>query len=122
MVMTMGLLGREKKRNIVYLGIFHVLGATLGGALIGGFLGAVEWSLLLSKWHREFVVIVTAFALWQSITRRPARLGLQRQVPRIWAHTMVPERSGITACARAFICLVALLNTRCKRLDLLASM
>lgn len=91
MAMTMGFLGREKKGNIPYLGFFHVLGATLGGAVIGGFLGIIGQLLSLWIWHRELILIVTALALWQALTRRPARLGIQRQVSRAWAHTMLLE-------------------------------
>jgi hypothetical protein len=91
MVMTMGLLGREERRNIVHLSIFHVLGAALGGAMTGGVFGAIGWLLSLSTGHTEIIIGVTVLALWQSVTGRPARLGLQRQVPRLWLHTMVPE-------------------------------
>lgn len=91
MVMTMGLLGREGNRKIAYLGFTHVLGAAIGGAIVGGLLGIIGQLLSLLMWRKELILIVTIFALWQSVTRRPARLGIQRQVPRTWIHTMPLE-------------------------------
>lgn len=91
MVMTMGFLGREKRRSIIYLGFFHIMGALLGGAIIGGLLGLIGQSLSLWRWRSEIILIVAIFALWQAMTKRPAKLGMQRQVPRTWVRTMFPE-------------------------------
>lgn len=91
MAMTMGFLGREKRCSITYLGFFHIIGAILGGAIIGGLLGIIGQLLALWLWRSEVILIVAIFALWQAATKRPAKLGIQRQVPRIWVHTMFPE-------------------------------
>jgi hypothetical protein len=91
MVMTMGFLGREKNEKIFYLSIFHIFGAILGGTIVGGLFGIIGWLLSLSTWRLGLITMVATFALWQGITGRPARLGLQRQVPRVWLQIMPPE-------------------------------
>jgi len=88
--MSLGLLGRGQVWRKTYLGVLHVIGAALGGMIVGGLLGWLGLLLSLSAWRPELVIAIAAFALWQSLSRRPATLGLQRQVPRAWARTMAP--------------------------------
>jgi hypothetical protein len=68
----------------------HISGAALGGAAIGGILGWLGSLFLLATWRLEIIVPLTAFALWQSLSKRPLRLGCQRQVPRQWNQTLPP--------------------------------
>ncbi len=93
MVMTMESLGRGKGRRILYLGILHIIGAILGGAIAGSSLGALGDLFSLTSWRTAFIVLASTFALWQSLSRRPARLGFYwQQVPRQWQHTMRADR------------------------------
>lgn len=90
MAMGLGFLGRGKVWRTVYLGILHVLGAALGGAIVGVLLGWLGSLLLSSAWRPVAIVVIAAFALWQSLSHYPKRLGVRRQVPRKWAVTMAP--------------------------------
>ncbi len=90
MAMGLGFLGRGKVWRTVYLAILHVLGAALGGAIVGVLFGWLGSLLLLSTWRPIAITFIAAFALWQSLSHYPKRLGLRRQVPRKWAVTMPP--------------------------------
>src|SRR5579885_3313339 len=86
------------ERNIFFITLgccglllaLHISGAALGGAAIGGILGWLGSLFLLATWRLEIIVPLTAFALWQSLSKRPLRLGCQRQVPRQWNQTLPP--------------------------------
>lgn len=95
MGMTLGFLGRGKTRRLIFLSIFHILGAIIGGGLTGGLLGLFGTLSMISSvvaYKPMFIALVAIFALWQSISRCPARLGLYwLQVPRSWYHTMNAE-------------------------------
>lgn len=91
MAMGLGFLGRGKEWRTMYLSILHVVGAALGGAIIGTLLGWFGSLLALSAWRSVGIAVTALFALWQSVSRRPAKLGLHRQVPRRWASTMKAE-------------------------------
>lgn len=92
MTMVMRSLGRGKVRRMVYLGIIHITGAILGGGIVGGLLGGLGALFSLSVWRFFFLIPVIVFALWQSLTKHPARLGFYwQQVPRIWARTLPAE-------------------------------
>ncbi len=87
--MTMGPLGRGKGRRLFFLGTLHVIGAVLGGSLIGSILGGLGTLFSLSLWRPGFLGVVGIFAIWQCLSRRPARLGFYwQQVPRHWQYTM----------------------------------
>lgn len=90
--MAMGLaFGRGQVSRKIIIAVLHVAGAALGGAIVGGLLGGLGGLLSLSVWRPELITAVVLFALWQSLSQRPAKLGLHRQVPRTWARTMAPE-------------------------------
>jgi hypothetical protein len=91
MAMGLGFLGRGKGWRAIYLGILHVVGAALGGAIIGALLGWFGSLLALSAWRSVAIAVTAIFALWQGVSHRPVRLGLHRQVPRKWANTMAAE-------------------------------
>jgi len=90
--MAMGLaFGRGRVSRKIFIAVLHVAGAVLGGAIVGGLLGGLGELLSLSVWRPELIIAVVLFALWQSLSHRPAKLGLRRQVPRTWVRTMAPE-------------------------------
>jgi hypothetical protein len=69
----------------------HLLGSALGGAAAGVLLASIGGAASLND-HRVIVVgTATALALFFSLRRRPAKLGLQVQVPRTWRYTMLPQ-------------------------------
>ncbi len=90
--MAMGLaLGRERIWRAVLVSVLHIVGAALGGAVVGGLLGWLGSLLSLPVWRSELIIAAAIFALWQSLSRHPTTLGLHRQVPRVWERTMSPE-------------------------------
>lgn len=82
--MGLNFLGREKKGRAVRIGVLHVLGAVLGGALVGGLFGWLGTLLSLLAWRPWIIAVVAVLALLHSLSRRPSKLGLQCQVPRRW--------------------------------------
>lgn len=70
----------------------HLLGAMLGGAAVGGLLGALGSLLGLSSWRAVVIAIAVFWAVSLAMSQRPTRLGRQQQVPRRWATTMPPGR------------------------------
>lgn len=88
MAMGLGFLGRGKVTHAIHIGIIHILGAAIGGAIIGGLLGWVGALLSLALWRPWIITTIAIFAAWHSLSRRPQRLGRQCQVPRAWAQTM----------------------------------
>lgn len=87
MAMGLGSFGR-RRGYIIYLGTVHVLGATLGGALVGFLLGSLGAYLSLYTWRPFLLLAIILFALWQHQMHHPAILGLKHQVPREWANSM----------------------------------
>ena len=90
--MGLGFLGRGKVRRVLVIGSLHVSAASLGGAVVGGTLGGVGSLLELSARRLIVIVPVSTYVLWHALTRRHARLGLQRQVPQRWSRTMSPAK------------------------------
>ncbi len=88
MAMGLSFLGRGKTLRIIYLSAIHIVGAALGGAIVGAALGELGSLLSLSVWRPVIIAIIAVFALWQHLSRHPRTLGLHRQVPRKWAKTM----------------------------------
>lgn len=92
--MGLGFLGRGMGIKGVcqrtFLAGVHVVGGAVGGALVGGCLGLAGFVLGMNIVRPIAVVLAVALALWYAIARHPWRLGISRQVPRKWAHTMMP--------------------------------
>ena len=78
-------------REVQWIGM--ILSTSPTATVVGGLLGWLGRLLSLSAWpwRPALITIVALFALWQSLSRRPATLGLHRQVPRKWARIMRPE-------------------------------
>src|SRR4051812_8063468 len=89
--MAMGLshLGRGGAARIR---VTHLVGAAIGGMLVGAVLGSVGAMLGLATWRAWLVGASTVLALVVALSRRPIPLGRQRQVPREWNQTMSPAR------------------------------
>jgi hypothetical protein len=91
MAMGLGFLGRGRGRiYTIWVSTLHIAGAILGGALVGGLVGAAGMLLSLDKFRWETIFIATVVALWYSIGPSAASLGLKRQVPRSWERTLTP--------------------------------
>jgi hypothetical protein len=75
----------------MYLGTVHMVGAAFGGAIVGALLGWLGAVLSLWAWRPALIALTALFALWQSLSRHPSKLGVPRQVPRTWANTMAAE-------------------------------
>lgn len=86
--MGLSFLGRGKTLAKVLVGIWHICGAAIGGAIVGGILGWLGLISSLAHWRIEIVIVSCSFALWHGISRRPVRLGFRHQVPRVWERTM----------------------------------
>lgn len=69
----------------------HVLGAALGGAVIGCTFGWIGNLLSLPRWQPWLILIGAVFALWLGLDRRFGELGMRRQVPRSWARKFSPS-------------------------------
>lgn len=92
MAAGLGLLGRGHTTRALPLGLLHIAGAAIAGALLGGLIGGVGALLDLAQW-RPWIIAVAAFvALVLALRRTPPRLGRQRQVPRRWSPTTSPSR------------------------------
>lgn len=79
-------------REAAQIGLLHVVGGVLGGALTGGLFGLVGLWLGLAAWRSWIIVAVTLVAFGWSQYRGPRKLGRPRQVPRDWARTMSAGR------------------------------
>lgn len=85
MGLSLGFLGRGNSARAWRYGIWHVLSAGVGGALVG-FLLSVPGTLLgLGQWRVQIVGLVAGAALLIAIFKQHYQLGRQRQVPRRWA-------------------------------------
>jgi hypothetical protein len=91
MALGLGSLGRESSHR-AQLAIVHVAGATLGGAIVGGAVGALGLAIGAER-HRVWA-IAPALALggYISLRRGPYELGRRCQVPRRWGRQMRPAR------------------------------
>jgi hypothetical protein len=69
----------------------HLLGSALGGAASGVLLAAIGGAASLDDHRAPVVGCATVLALFFSLRRAPAKLGLQVQVPRNWRYTMTPQ-------------------------------
>ena len=92
MGLSLGLLGRGDARAAWRYGLWHVLAAGVGGALVGGLLGGVGQLLGLGRWGSWIVGAVALLALAVALARRTYQLGRQRQVPRRWARGTRPSK------------------------------
>jgi hypothetical protein len=92
MAVGLGLLGRGGTRQALWLWVLHVAGATLAGALLGGFVGGAGALLGLSTWRPWIIAGAALIALALGLRRQPPKLGRQRQVPRRWAPGASPSR------------------------------
>ncbi len=71
MAMGLGFLGRGKARRVIYLSAIHIMGAALGGAIVGAALGELGSFLSLSAWRPIIIAGMAAFALWQHLRSHP---------------------------------------------------
>lgn len=92
MGLSLGLLGRGDAVRAWRYGAIHVLGAGVGGALMGGGLGLIGALLGFEAWRSPIVGGVAIVALGIALTRPRYQLGRQRQVPRRWAPSTGPSR------------------------------
>lgn len=88
MAMGLDILGRGKKLQLLRVGTFHLIGAVLGGGVVGGVLGWFGSLLSLSAWRPWFIVTIAAFALWHSVAPHSLKLGRRCQVPRRLRYTV----------------------------------
>ncbi|MGI9252489.1 MAG: hypothetical protein ACR2J8_01985 [Thermomicrobiales bacterium] len=92
MGLSLGLLGRGDSTRAWRYGIIHVLAAGVGGAVVGGVLGAVGTLLGIGQWRLWIVGITALIALGLALWLKTYQLGRQRQVPRRWARGTAPEK------------------------------
>jgi hypothetical protein len=92
MGLSLGLLGRGDARAAWRYGLWHVLAAGVGGAVVGGVLGGVGEVFGLGRWGLWIVGAVAALSLAVALCRRTYQLGRQRQVPRRWPRGTTPAR------------------------------
>ena len=92
MAVGLGLLGRGGKRQAFGLGLLHVAGAALAGALLGGLVGGIGALVGLGAWRPWVIGAAALLALGLALRRSPPKLGRQRQVPRRWAPGTPPAR------------------------------
>jgi hypothetical protein len=92
MAMGLGFLGRGKARMAIQLGGLHLVGAAVGGAVVGGVLGLIGALLHLSDWRFWLIGVTAVVASALAIGASPVQLGRQCQVPRTWERTMPPRR------------------------------
>lgn len=92
--MGLDFLGRGRKWRLVQAGICHILGAALGGAILGGFLGWIGSFLPSLQWRPFLIVVLASFALWHAIYRRSSHLGRQCQVNRRWKSRIIFTELG----------------------------
>lgn len=75
--------------------ILHVIGAALGGAIVGGAIAVVGAATGLHGARQWVLAIAVCLALVVGLFFPNVKLGRQRQVPRNWALTMEPRRRFI---------------------------
>jgi len=92
MGLSLGLLGRGDSKRAWEYGALHVLMAGVGGAAVGGLLGAVGQLLGLGQWRAWIVGAVALLALGLALALGTYQLGRQRQVPRRWARGTAPTK------------------------------
>lgn len=92
MAVGLGLLGRGGKQQALGLWALHVAGAALGGALLGGLVGAIGALAGLAAWRPWIIAAAAVLAFVLGLRRQPPKLGRQRQVPRRWAPGTSPSR------------------------------
>ena len=92
MAVGLGLLGRGGTRQALRLWAFHIAGAALAGALLGGLVGGVGMLVGLAAWRPWVIGVAAVLALGLGLRRLPPKLGRQRQVPRRWAPGTPPGR------------------------------
>jgi hypothetical protein len=85
MAMGVGFLGRGRFYR-VGIAAAHLLGSAVGGALAGACLGLLGLALHLHEWR----VPVVGLGVVAALALRGRRLGIQRQVPRMWAVRLPP--------------------------------
>ena len=91
MAMGLDFLGRERWRG-VSAGAIHLLGAMVGGALVGAGLGLLGDVLTLGRWRVWVVAAAALIVLVITLTRQHFDLGRPCQVPRRWTRTMPAHR------------------------------
>jgi len=89
--MGLGFLGRGGGWRAARVALVHLIGAALGGGLIGGLLGWIGSAVPASRWRPGILLATGALALFLSFRRQP-ELGLQCQVPRHWNRIMSAEQ------------------------------
>ena len=92
MAVGLGLLGRGGTRQALELGVLHVAGAALAGALLGGLVGGIGALAGLADWRPWIIGGAALLAFGLGLLPRPPKLGRQRQVPRRWAPGTPPSR------------------------------
>jgi hypothetical protein len=91
MAMGLDFLGRGARQRAVRIGACHVIGAAVGGAMLGGALGWFGELLGIQTWQPWIILFVGAFALWQSLYGQSLKLGRQCQVNRRWKRQIPAE-------------------------------
>lgn len=92
MGLSLGLLGRGDSARAWRYGIIHVVASGVGGAVVGGLLGAAGTLLGLGQWRPWIVGATAVVALGLAVWLKTYQLGRQRQVPRRWARGTAPEK------------------------------
>jgi hypothetical protein len=93
MAMGLALLGRSRRADGVVLGVVHLLGAAVGGAVIAVALSLGGAAFELAKVRPLVLLVAAAGTVWIALVRSQATLGLNRQVPRQWLQRMHPARA-----------------------------
>lgn len=91
MAMGLNFLGRERWRGIA-AGLVHLLGAVVGGAVVGAGLGFFGGALALDRWRVWIVASAALVVLAITLTREHFDLGRPCQVPRRWNRSMPAQR------------------------------
>ncbi len=78
------LFGRRERRRAARIGISHLFGGVAGGMRLGGSLGILGSVLSLHLWRDWILLVIGIFALWQSRSKQPFKLGRPCQVNRHW--------------------------------------
>ena len=91
MAMGLNFLGRERWRGVAAGGI-HILGAVVGGAVVGAVLGFLGDALSLGRWRVWIVGGAALMVLAITLTKDHFDLGRPCQVPRKWTTSMPAQR------------------------------